>query len=71
MTTSAYDLIYDTIGNEVWDEMGTAYRVEDIRAIKTLTGYYEYSFGLQRLGDLIKPPIIYVNLDRYDQLCQN
>ena len=71
MTTSAYDLIYDTIGNEVWDETGTCYRVEDVRAIKTLTGYYEYSFGLQRLGDLTKPALIYVNLDRYDQLCSN
>ena len=71
MTTSAYDLIYDTIGTEVWDEMGTCYRVDDIRSVKTLTGYYEYAFGLQRLGDLNKKPLIYVNLDRYDQLCSN
>ena len=70
MTTTAFDLT-TMIGNEVWDETGTAYRVEDVRAVKTRSGHYEYSFGLQRLGDLIKSPLIYVNLDRYDELCQN
>ena len=66
--TSAYDLVHETIGNEVWDEMGTCFRVDDVRAIKTLTGYYEYSFGLRELGCLTRKELIYVNLDRYDEM---
>ena len=67
--TSTYDLVYETIGNEVHDEMGTCYRVEDIRSIKTLTGYYEYAFGLRALGSLTPKQLIYVSLERYDMMC--
>ncbi len=63
---SPYDLIYQTIGNEVTDEMGEVFRVEDIHTTKTLTGYYEYLIGLKRLSE--DKPLIYVSLDRYDQL---
>ena len=68
--TSAYDLIYETIGNEVHDETGTCYRVEDIRSVVKSGGYYEYMIGLKELGSLLPKPLIYINLDRYDELCQ-
>ena len=67
--TSAYDLVYETIGNEVHDETGTCYRVDDIRSNLMRGGYYEYMFGLQELGSLSPKPLIYVNLDRYDEMC--
>ena len=65
---SPYDLIYQTIGAEVKDEMGEVFRVDDIRTTKTLTGYYEYHIGLQKLSGGETKPLIYVTLERYDQL---
>ena len=66
--TSAYDLIYETIGNEIHDETGTCYRVEDIRSVVRSGGYYEYMVGLKELGSLNDKPLIYVTLDRYDEM---
>ena len=68
--TTAYDLIYETIGNEIHDETGTCYRVEDIRSVVKSGGYYEYMIGLKELGSLWPKQLIYINLDRYDELCQ-
>ncbi len=67
---SAYDLIYQTIGAEVKDELGQVFRVDDVRTTKTLTGYYEYHIGLQKLGEGETKPLLYVNLERYDQLLE-
>ena len=57
------------LGVTVQDEMGTCYRLDDCFVVTSLTGEQkEYHFGLQRLGNGEREPLIYVNLDRYDQL---
>ena len=65
---SAYDLVHETIGQEVHDEEGTCYRVDDVRATLMRGGYYEYHFGLRELGSLTRKALIYVNMDRFDEM---
>lgn len=62
---SAYDLVYETIGNEVWDQDGTCYRVEDIKSVKTTSGDYEYAFGLRECGSLTRKMLRYVSYEDY------
>ena len=62
-----YDLIGQVMGKEVWDEEGTCYRVDDVRSRRDGSGY-EYTIGLQPLGDLSQTPLVYVSLDRYDEM---
>ena len=72
MTTSALtpenQYLQQLLGVTVQDEMGTCYRLDDCFVVNTLTGYKEYHFGLQLLGQGETQPLMYVNLDRYDQL---
>ncbi len=68
MTTTAFHLIYECIGCTVEDpNTGLCYRVDDIMATK-IGDYYEYHIGLQLLGQGETQPLLYVGVDRYDEM---